>query len=176
MPRSINASRCSRGFTLVEAMVVMCILGLMASGAMVVLSGPMKRAKHQAVLAELADLDRWARMHSRRDAVKLRFDLRAQRIEAVAEVNTIAARVVNLPGGTRVNEVLVGAIAHDAGLVELTYHDGGGPTHAILVSSPSRKSTWTVVSGPTGQQFIVNNDENAAKELRNWFTKWTHPD
>lgn len=168
--------RSRRGFSLLEAMIVVCILGLLASGTMLVLSGPMQRAKHQAVLAELAVLDQWARVHSKRGAVELHFDLNAQAVEAVAQSRVNERKYVQLPPGLRILEILTGGIACDSGVAEVGYAAGGCPTHALLIQMRTGQSGWTIISGPTGQRYAVKSDEAAEKQLRAWFAHWTHPD
>ena len=168
--------RTRRAFTLVEAMVVICLLGLFASSSLLLLSGPMKRAQHQAAYSELTAIDEWARVHSRRGSVTLRVDLGNQFVEAFVISRTNERSVLKLPPGLQVTEVLVGGVARDSGTVELSYANGGCPTHALLIASASGQHNWTVIGGPTGERYLVKNDELAEKQLRAWFTHWTHPD
>lgn len=172
----VKKPRYRRGFSLIEALVVVSVLGLLASGAMLVLSGPLQRAKQQSMLTELAALDEWSRVHSRRGRVEMQFDLSAQTVSVGAPSRPSEGKLVPLGAGLRIAEVLIRGTARDSGVVELRYAAGGCPTHALLMRSRTGQPTWTIVSGPTGERYRLKSDEEVDKQLRAWFTYWTHPD
>lgn len=172
----VRQARHRRGFSLIEALVVVCVLGLLASGAMLVLAGPLQRAKRQSKLTELAALDEWARIHSRRGLADVQFDLSAQTIRASSLAHPSERKQVSLGAGVRIAEVLVGGVGYETGVVELQYVAGSCPTHALLIVSQAAQPTWTVISGPTGERYRLKSDEEVDKQLRAWFSYWTHPD
>ena len=183
-------------FTLVELLVVMSIVGAIAGGAMLVSSGMLKKAKQNGAVADLLELDAWARRASKRGQASLRIDLQQQvawvrvstsqtgtsaRTPELVTSGGVGSRgaegekSVVMPPGVRVTMLMSHGTMRDTGVIELQYRDGGCPTYAIQVESRGGQTTWVVTSGPTGIRTKYEHSAETQEQLAKWFGQWTSP-
>jgi len=173
-----------RGFTLLEMMAVVVLVGVLATATAMSLADQSQRATRADALDRLIDADRSARLAAKRlGPCTLRIDLDDQRLWVVApDANSDAPRPghsMQLPAGFRVTQVTWldpptkafrggqarQRIAHRNGVVELPITSNGVTrTYALQVQGPpdqdaadrgeETQTTWLVVCGMTGQAHL----------------------
>ena len=70
-----------QGFTLVEAIAVICIVSILASGSILLLGGSLRSAGQKASVSNILNLVERSRRESMWSEVELRYDLQNQSIE-----------------------------------------------------------------------------------------------
>lgn len=159
------------GFTLVEVVVVICVLSIFASCGMLLLTNMLKRAEYESKSGELLTVDKWCRLHSQGSRATLRIDLTQQLVSAATQglpVETMPPLSLN------VYRVVVDGAVFDTGIVNIEYHSGGSGTFAVLTKTPARQGKWAIFCGPTGQVQALSNDDSTEKKLVDWLAKWAH--
>jgi len=169
------------GFTLIEILAVLLLLGILSAVVVVSLSGTRRRAQSEDVAQELAFFDRLTRQDARRSMrpSMVIFDLDRQEIQRVdAQTQEPRGQVLRLAGGSgsgalRIEQILWGAQHVSAGQVSLPYSDQGiSPSYALLLSGPSTAGggaagggqMWVCFAGMTGQSRILR-DAGAVNSL-----------
>ncbi len=169
---------CRRGrhaFTLVEAVVVICVLALLASGSLMMLSGPLRKASRQGTVVQLIDVHHWARRHSARQPATMVLDLSGQRVAVISEdVRAPAGASVEFGEHTQLKKVILDGAVLESGKVKVTYVGGGSPTYAMLLTGSTRAGKWILVCGPTGQTKVYSGDESIEGPLVDWLAQWAN--
>ncbi|MFN3166631.1 MAG: prepilin-type N-terminal cleavage/methylation domain-containing protein [Phycisphaeraceae bacterium] len=170
-----------RGFTLLEMMAVVVLVGVLATATAMSLADQSQRATRADALDRLIDADRGARLAAKRlGPSTLRIDLDDQRLWVVTpDAASEAARPghsMQMPAGFRITQITWLApptdarrsgqarkrVAHRHGVVELPIASNGiTRTYAMQIEGPpgedadgrgeDKQSTWLVVCGMTGQ-------------------------
>lgn len=145
------------GFTLIEVMVVVVLIGLLAGAAAVSLTGDLDRATHEDVIGRLTYADAQARMAGRRlGPATLRIDLDQQAIWLVTPDDQSAqprpGHVMRLGEGYTIREVMwidpepMAAkttrprrrVSRQAGRVEIAFSSEGlSRTYALRLEGPA---------------------------------------
>lgn len=175
-----------RGFTLLEMMAVVVLVGILATATAMSLADQSQRATRADAIGRLTDADRSARLAAKRlGPSTLRIDLDQQRLWLVTpDAQSDKARPghsMQLPSGFRITQVTWletretstpgnstrKRIAEQRGLVELPISSAGiSRTYAMRLTGPPTKelaeqgateqTTWLVVSGMTGQTTLYD--------------------
>lgn len=163
-------TRAQPGFTLIETLAVLALLGLLATVVTVSLAGPRSAARIGAVVADLGACDRTVRERARGSnrPVRLRIDLdggTVWRAEALGgdggdggdgganggRRNAAEALLLRLPAGYRFAGVVTPAGRTSAGTVEVACSGAGlSPSYAVHLSCPGQ-DRWVLVAGLSGQ-------------------------
>ncbi len=159
-----------RGFTLVEVLAVVVLLGLLAGATAWSLAENARRSSLEHIVGRIAHVDRTTRIAAERfgEVQTLRFDLDRGRLQRVAPGNAGEARgshVSSIPAPFRIAELLLPqtggrAERFDAGAVEIACSSGGrSKSYAARVDSPE-ESVWLVFSGLTGQMILIEHESD----------------
>ena len=154
----------SKGFTLIEVMVVVMILGLLAGAAAWMMTDQLAASSETHAVGQVCGADRLARLAARANggATRLRIDLdrgvlvRLGRQADAPEVTR--SNPVALPDGFTIQHVSValpsGVSESFNGAVSIEYSaDGTSCSYAIELAGPD-ETFWLVVSGLTGQTLV----------------------
>lgn len=178
-----------KGFTLIEVMAVVVLLGLLAGGVMLSLAGDTHRARRADVIDRLTHEDELARLAACRSGSPaiLRLDLKAQRLWRVDMLpqEQRLSHSWQIPASFRVQQVLrpassAGADAAvmqiDSGIAELPFNSAGcGSSYALHLvpreAAADEKETWLVFAGLTGQCIVMNHES----EVRDIFAQLGAP-
>jgi len=188
-----------RGFTLLEVMAVVVLLGLMAAATAWSLADQARSSSRGQVVAQLANADAMARRAAARTRLPcvLKYDLEHQRVwrALIDATREEVSHSLELPTGFRIERMVLQApsaqvtadisqMPQEAGVVPYSTR-GRSPTYAVHLTFPGPSvagdggqalegsSVWLVFSGLTGQMTLVNDDNELNKLLE---TLATGPD
>lgn len=182
-----------RGFTLIELMAVVVLIGLLATATAITLADEKQAATRRDVIDRLIDADQSARLSARRLGPSvLRFDLSGQRVWVVtpdaATTGPRPGHSMGLAEGFRIarltwldpeEAVRSGRprprVVHEHGRIDLPIASGGiSRTYVIELVGPAlaeraergekEQTTWLLVSGLTGQ-VTVEDDQTTIDNL-----------
>jgi len=152
--------RCSnrqRAFTLIETMLAVLLLGLLASGAVLSFSKPVRASRAQQGIDEVCAADRAARLAATRTdrAVRLTFDPRGRSIR-LYERDQIRSQVI-LNDAAGIDRILVGQrlVRGESATIDFS---GSGYSASYAIHLPS---AWIVFHGLTGQTTFTPNEQTA---------------
>ena len=153
------------GFTLVELMAVMVVLGLLASVTVWTVSGQIAMARNQLALDQLTLADRQMRDHARRVArpMDLIFDLDQGRLYRAPGGVTSPDKWATLEGSLPLQDLMVSGQKHNARSVAVRFRgDGTCPSYAVRLKPLNKQSQaeWIVFVGRTGQRVIVTEEHS----------------
>lgn len=157
MPRR---RRRANAFTLIEAVVVLTLMGLLAAAVTVSLAGAARAARVEDVIDAYAAFDRTTREAARRfgRTPALRFDLNrgtVTRRDAERSETRLALR-----GDFRVARVMTAERDSRSGEVEVPVTARGyTPSYAVLVVGPTSQR-WVVFAGLTGQSTVLADERD----------------
>jgi prepilin-type N-terminal cleavage/methylation domain-containing protein len=155
-----------RGFSLVELMAVLLIMGIIAGAVALRIQNPLRKARMADVMGSLEQLDRSTRHAARQQgqAMRVLFDHAAGTVRRTDDQGRPAGSgEVVLPDGYAVEHLLVAGqdITTGAAVVRCTPM-GVTPTYALLLNAGGRRQ-WIIVAGLTGQ-FVQAQDEREARQ------------
>jgi prepilin-type N-terminal cleavage/methylation domain-containing protein len=155
-----------RGFSLIELMAVLLIMGIMAGAVALRIQNPLRKARMADVTGSLEQLDRSTRHAARqqRRAMRIVFDRSTGTIARTDDQGHPAGSGdVVLPAGYEIEHLLVVGqdITTGVAVVRCTAM-GVTPTYAMLLNAGGRRQ-WIVVAGLTGQ-FVQAQDERDARQ------------
>ncbi len=150
-----------RGFTLLEMLVVITILGILATGVAWSLRGPLMTARAENAAEQFLAVDRLMRDHSQRFArpVVLALDLDRGRIQS-GDLQGTRNSASSSMNGIPVDCVLTAEECVECGTIEIPFDARGqSPTYALRLRTTHDRSRWIVVLGITGQTLRVEEAE-----------------
>lgn len=167
------------GFTLIELMAVVVLLGLTAGAVAWSMTGTLARRTAEDAAAQIAGVDRQARVTAERQArdLVLRIDLNRQRLRWFDPDSGDGGHPRPVPRAYRIDRVWV---MDDAGRVRINDRNqvdititgrGRSATYAIRMAvttdQPDAQASdgWMVFAGLTGQVTWIGNED----ELQNLF-------
>jgi len=142
------------GFTLLELLTVMVIVGLLAGLTMARMGGVTNRARLQAEVERIAALDGSLRLHAARhiESASLQIDLQEGQVERWIGSDERLARTIELSRAVQITRFLSATRDVDGGRVTIDYsRQGRSETFALELSTADRTSTWLLFAGLTGQ-------------------------
>lgn len=153
------------GFTFIEVIAVVTLLGVLAGGVMWAMAGDVSRASKEDAIQKLTHADRTARLAARRlgSPFALRIDLDRQRLRREPLGNTDHPRstAVTLRGGYRIDRVVLPDDDHEKGGMSIPVSTGGrSATYAVRFAPPrdamnagqtQAEPVWLVIAGLTGE-------------------------
>ena len=161
-----------RAFTLIEVIAVVMLLGLLTGATAWVMTEDAQRSSTEAVIGQIAHLDRMARFTARRLGRPgvLQFDLDAQQVRRLhaggGESGRQILHTLKLPGEHRIDQIVasMGFAATgrmesaNAGAFDVPYStDGRSSSYAVrLVSTGGDR--WMVFAGTTGQVTFIDDE------------------
>lgn len=153
-------------FSLVELVVVIAILGLIAGGGMLLLSGQLQKARLGASIDAFVDLHQKSCRGSVNSDVPVRFDFEAKTVTMGEEIRD----TISLPG---LDQVIHSGAVVDRGDVTISYSSGGPPEYAILLSGRGR-AKWIMVYAATGIALVLDAELVDASQIPTWQAAWAH--
>jgi prepilin-type N-terminal cleavage/methylation domain-containing protein len=172
------------GFTLIEVMAVVALLGLLAGAVAWSMAADARRSSQTAAVMQVAHADRMARLAAGclGRACVLQFDLhrgRMVRFDGTGRERQ-ESHSLYLPTGWRIERMVLpaermrgsglswpaGGRTIDGGEVDVAFsYDGRSPSYALLLADEGDDGrVWLVFSGLTGQM-IQCEDENEVHNL-----------
>lgn len=157
------------GFTLVELMAVMVVLGLLASVTVWSVRSQVATARNQLAVDQLTLADRQLRDHARRVArpVDLIVDLDTGRLYRAPAGTTSPAQWAPLEDSLPLDSLLVNGQKFTSRQVAVRFRgDGTSPSYAIRLKavatgqSKANEGEWIVFVGRTGQRVIVTEERS----------------
>ena len=143
-----------RGFTMIEILAVMVLLGLAAGVVAVNIRGPMRRASLEEVVGRIVDFDGQTRAIARRQGrpLRLRVDLYAGRLARTdAESGEELGAPAVVPGGWRIEKLRVRDEQIGSGTATLSGSRRGlSPSYALLLVGPHGERRWLLCAGLSG--------------------------
>lgn len=156
-----------RGFTMIELVAVLTIIGLAAGAVALNVRGATQRSRWEEVVDRIAEADASARdtcrMQGRRSMLLI--DLPTGRIErADAEGRPLDSRTYQLPEGYRFVRACLAGEETLTGQLSLGVSTRGlGASYALLLEGQGKRQ-WLVFSGLTGQLTLMESD-NAVRAI-----------
>ncbi len=167
-----NRNLVTQGFTLVEAIAVICLISIFASGSALILSGSLSQARNKASVRGVMNLHQMARRESREKAVSVDFDLDRQAI--ALRTNGSVVQTLELPESVRISKLAVNGAMLEARGQSVKYRSGGCETYAILVGSVNGRKKWYVLCGATGNVEVIDDEESTEAKLAQWLAQWAN--
>ncbi len=152
----------SRAFTLIEAVAVLVLIGLMASAATLSLRGAYRGSQMKDVVSRVKALDRSARNLAQISGIPgvIRIDRSKGTISYTQDKDKRPGLLpVVLPGGYQITEVRAGAGSASAGTDRVVCTaNGQTPTYTLSLAGPNEHTRLLVFSGMTGQITELEDD------------------
>jgi prepilin-type N-terminal cleavage/methylation domain-containing protein len=160
-------SRHLRGFTLVEIIVVITIMGLLTTAAALSFTGPLRTARAADAIAQLRSFDGRARQYAKRfnKDVQIVFDVsrgKMIRREVSRDGNEYET---SLPGGCSIERVRQGVHVVDSGEIAIAYSRLGlTRSYTVHLVGPGL-DRWISVAGLTGEMTTTAHDVDDAENF-----------
>lgn len=154
------------GFTLIELVAVMIVIGLLSGIAVVSVSGHIHHARLVQAIQRIESLDRRARDEARQHSrpVGLLFDPRQRLVSIVtrpSERATDSTRRVKLPKGIDIQEIRVGRRRMTGRTVPVSLSPlGQSEPYAVRLTAANEASHWLLTIGLTGQQLELESERD----------------
>lgn len=156
------------GFTLIEMLVVMTLIGLLAAIVSVSLVGPYRRAQQTEVLSRIQAIEHRLRHHAREFGRPqlLRFRFEPTSLEyGPLDDETVTLRRYVFPSGWRFESIAIAGTEHRFGEADVYLSDRGqSPTYGLRLIGPDDARHIYVVLGMTGE-WLPWEDERAWETL-----------
>jgi prepilin-type N-terminal cleavage/methylation domain-containing protein len=152
-PASASPSRRS-GFTLIELMAVLVLIGLISATAVVRFGGTTQRAQFEWSLERLIASDALLRTHGATSGQPgwLEFEIGTGHVERACGAKRDASSGIELGAGVRISRFLAARRHAEMGKVEVAYDPyGHSETFAIEIEGSNNQSAWILFAGLTGQ-------------------------
>ena len=157
--------RPTRGFTLLELVAVLVIVGLMAGAVALTATGFFSSARMDDALGRLIFVDHVAREHATRFNRQgyVEFDLRTGTVARLEGFDDSPSRGHRhrLPNGYRIEQVMMPYETKTSGMIRVACSSAGQtPTYAVQVAGPGGREQWLLVAGATGQILKLDDEQN----------------
>ena len=153
----INAA----GFTLIEIMAALVLMGVLSAAVVVNLSGPTRAARMEDAIGQVRQYDRMTRAAARRSGAAdvLTFDLSRGEIHRAANS---AATWVSIAQPIRIDRLLLPGRRVETGRADVPISaDGRSPSYAVRLIGPQDEARWLFIAGLTGATIQPENDRDA---------------
>ena len=164
-------SNAGYGFTLLEVLVVLAILGLVVGVVALRLKQPLRVARTGDSIGRIAFVDRQARSYAKRFArpIRLVYDMDKSCLYAESTDHKELFRVC-LPNGIRISNTCTadGSVDHGRSAIDVS-STGQTDSYAVRLGVGEESGHWVFFAGVTGQssQFEVEDDvKNVFETLR----------
>ncbi|MCG8648616.1 MAG: prepilin-type N-terminal cleavage/methylation domain-containing protein [Pirellulales bacterium] len=148
------------GFTLIELMVVIVLLGLLAASAAMMVRLPLEQARLQQSISQLRVLDALARERAKQGAtIQLLLDLQENSARLVDHRGQEVAPAMRLMGGNQFIGLL-GLEKRSETLRWIAYDRfGTSSSFAVRIGSGAEqeREQWLLILGMTGQSYLTDD-------------------
>lgn len=155
-----TARRAAPGFTLIETICIVLLMGLLAGAAMLSFAGPLRTAKANDLVQQLIAFDAGARQLAKRSGhdVEIVIDLFEQHLSRreASDDEEVSARL-SLPAGLRIEQVRTTRQSTDDRVIIRCARIGISPSYALHLVGPGF-DRWILVPGLSGQAVLVNHE------------------
>lgn len=159
------------GFTLIELMAVLLLMGLVAAVAAATLANPMRVATRQQIVAMIVAFDHDTRTLALRtgqpNRVIVDLDSRTLNRVEIRDTSELAAgQRFRLNTSWRLHAVYVDQRRFSHGEVAMNCSPQGTmPDYALEMTGPNSESMWLVFVGLTGQMIEQDNEQSVRDML-----------
>lgn len=158
------------GFSLLEVLLVMVLLGLVAALAAGSMVSPRRSLSLQDALQQVAACDRWVRRDATRSDSRreLLLDLDLGRVVCLVDGGrSPGPQAARMAQGVGIAEVRTVGGRITAGKLVLSCSSVGVmPSYALLLKGPGGQQRWVVFAGLTGQHDEVPDEQTAQDILQ----------
>jgi prepilin-type N-terminal cleavage/methylation domain-containing protein len=152
--------RSGRGFTLIEVMAAVIVMGLLTGMVVLAFAGPVNRARMVEAVEQVTYLDSSSRQYARRTgrAVEIRMDLGEGVLERRAGSLGVVFRT-SVPAPVRIEAVrTANARREESGEIVVPVSGlGVSRTYAVKLVGPEGQR-WVVVAGLSGEVRVLTDD------------------
>ena len=149
-----------RGFTLIDVMVALIVLGVLTAAAVLSFSGPVERARMVEAVEQVKYLDASSRDLARRFGrnVQIVFDVSEGTMERREGRGREASFLTHVASPTRIEAVRTAGERKEYGEVSIDVSSLGiSQTYALKIAGP-QGSRWVLVSGLGGESQVLLDD------------------
>lgn len=143
-------------------MVVILIVGLLTGAVSWSLHDTHRQATLVDVIDRLRHTDQTARLYAQRFArpAALRYDLNEQAvIKVIGSEDSMMRKTYRWPGQFGLTMVIRRNTETRTGEHVIQYTpDGHSPTYALQLEGPEQHRIWALVTGPTGQWVVIDDE------------------
>ncbi|MDZ4853063.1 MAG: type II secretion system protein [Pirellulaceae bacterium] len=164
-------TRCRSGFTIIELMVVVLIMGIMAGLAVLSVQGHIDRARWTQSIEQIEHLDRMGRIFARRDVspYTLTFSRSKHKVElraTGANAPRKSLRECKLPKSFSFSSFQKNQERILGDKLEIEFSSSGqSSSYAVAIQASTGPSQWFVTLGLSGQQIRLENAKDVAALL-----------
>ena len=159
-----------QGFSLVEMVVVLCILSLTSLGILISMASWLKKYQSQSLALLVQELDRWGRDHSQRHSASLVWDLDKDEVQKHSEEFSPALfPAQGFPGD--IQRIVLPQGAFSSGRVRVHYRSRRSTTWAVKLKGRSHAAQWLIFHGLSGEIEIHESNERFDALLPKWISQ-----
>ena len=163
----MSKRRIRSGFTLVEMLIVVTVIGLIAATATVRLSAAAQRAKFQHAISRFERVDSRLRKHAfeRSKACQMQIDVGTGQLQLAFE-NHREVTAIDL-ADAEISRFVAPTRETSSGRVNVDYApDGTSETFAVELSPHNGEPIWLFFAGLTGQMTHMEEERDVQELLR----------